>query len=101
MKIRRTLVLAIAWVVSLLGVGLWAQGIGGGQMVVPGQPGQPTRALSYGEPVGDIITGDSIGFQRVVAPPNKEGRVVGKLMVKINDQWYEAASPLRLVPLGR
>jgi hypothetical protein len=53
------------------------------------------------QPFGDVITGENIGFQRVSQRPNKENVIVGKLMVRINGQWFETASPLSVVKVSK
>jgi hypothetical protein len=76
---RRLIVAVLAvWIVSLVGVAVWAQN---DLRRVP-------TALE-GQPVGDVITGTDIGFQRVAAE-SQPGKVVGKWMVKINGKWVEA-----------
>jgi len=76
---RRLIVgLCAAWIVSLVGVGLWAQG---DLQRVP----TPTE----GQPVGDVISGENIGFQRLAAP-TQAGKVVGRWMVRVNGKWVEA-----------
>ena len=88
MKFSRMFVLVIVWAASLLGVGLWAQG---------GRAPQPAPAIQMGEPIGEILTGENIGFQRVAAPPDRDGKVVGRLMVKINGRWTPVASAFGVV----
>jgi len=77
---RRLIVglVASAWIVSLVGVGLWAQG----------DP-QRVPTLMEGQPIGDVISGENIGFQRVATLPQK-GKAVGKWMVKVDGKWVEA-----------
>jgi hypothetical protein len=88
MKLKRLLIVAVAWVASLFGVGLWAQN----------SPPAPIQApvIQMGQPAGPIMTGADIGFQPVAAPPDREGRIAGKLMVRINGHWHEAASAMQV-----
>ena len=88
MKSSRMLVLVVAWAASLLGVGLWAQA-GTGWKEAP--------VIQMGQPHGDIITGADIGFQRIAAPAERDGKIAGRLMVRINGQWSEVTFPARLV----
>jgi hypothetical protein len=87
MNIRHVVALAFAWAISLVGVGLWAQG--GTQ--------KPGIAVQTGEPYGEIITGENIGFQHVAGQRDREGRVAGRLMVRINGEWFETVPPIRIV----
>jgi hypothetical protein len=76
----RVLAIAVLWVLSLVGVSVWAQST---------QP-TPTLGARPGEP---IITGADIGFQRV--PTGASGdpeRVSGRWMVRINGQWIETTT---------
>ena len=88
MKIRHVIVIAIAWAPSLLCVGLWAQGT---------TQTQPFQGVQEGEPHGAIITGENIGFQRLAGPPDRDGRITGRIMVRINGQWFETVAHVRAV----
>ena len=88
---RKLIVALIAGWVSLAGVALWAQA----RREVPG--------VMAGQPYGEIISGADIGFQRVagqIAGQADTGKVVGRMMVRINGQWYEAQSPIGIVKGG-
>ena len=50
---------------------------------------QPAPEIQLGQPVGNIITGENIGFQRSGLPPSG-GTVTGRLVVKVDGQWFEA-----------
>ena len=77
--------IAAAWIVSLVGVGVWAQQSGAPERV-------PARVLQAGENIGEIITGPDVGFQRVAAPNTPPGKIIGKLMVRVNGVWLEVQS---------
>jgi hypothetical protein len=79
MSRRAITVTAFVWVLSLVSVAVWAQSV---------QPGQP---------VGDVITAENIGFQRTATVPTKDGKVFGKWMVKVNGKWFETQSPIGTV----
>ena len=68
----RLFVVALVWAASLLGVGMWAQG-------------------SQSSPIAPhtVISGENIGFQRSGLPPSG-GTVTGRLVVKVDGQWFEA-----------
>jgi hypothetical protein len=80
MSRRLIAVLAVTWVLSLISVGVWAQ-----STVYPGKGEFPV-----GSPIGPVITGTDIGFQRVAEIPTRDGAISGKWMVKVNGQWVEA-----------
>jgi hypothetical protein len=97
----RTLALMVAWIVSLVGVALWAQG--NPQSPPPAAPVQrgqaaPAQVVGPGMPYGPIISGADIGFQRVgTGGPIPTGTIVGKLMVRVNGEWMEAQSGMSVV----
>lgn len=86
MTMRRLLVSGLVWALSLVGVGVWAQGGAAPQPVAIQFPGP-------GSAPGEIISGEDIGFQLVPGRHSSEGTIVGKLMVRVNGQWLEATSP--------
>jgi hypothetical protein len=87
-KRRLAVVLVAGWISSLVGVAVWAQQ-------------GPTQARSVhvqeGQAIGDVITGENIGFQRVYSTHSPNGKVVGKLMIKVDGRWLEAQSPIGIV----
>jgi hypothetical protein len=89
MKAGKTLAVAVVWSASLIGVGLWAQG--GGQRVTP------APVIQSGQPVGPIITGENIGFQRLAAHPDRDGKITGVFKIRIDGEWFETTSPVRVV----
>ncbi len=91
----RTVVIATAWAVSLLGVGLWAQGQDAPSIqVAPVAPAITPTPGSAG-----IITGEDIGFRLAPGRTDAQGRVAGHFVVRIDGQWHEIASAPRMVPL--
>jgi hypothetical protein len=93
MRTVRFLVVAFVWAASLLGVGLWAQGGSGANAQAIPIPGMQT-----GDPIGPVITGENLGFQRIAAPPDKDGRVTGRWVVKApNGQWVETIPAVRVM----
>jgi len=85
---RRTLVILIAWGVSLVGVGLWAQG----------RTDQvPRPALGH---ENTVLSGNDIGV-RITGQQDANGRVPGTLVVKINGQWVDVANPVSVTPAVR
>jgi hypothetical protein len=91
MKGGRVLAVAVVWSASLVGVGLWAQGRGGEPSV------QPSPNILPGQPIGGIMTGENIGFQPLAARPDRDGRITGNLMVRVNGEWFETTSPVRIM----
>jgi hypothetical protein len=83
MSPQKVFLVAAIWVASLIGATVWAQ--------TDSRPQAPALAL------GPIITGDNIGFQRLAGPPSRDGKIVGKFMVKIDGQWYETSPAMRVV----
>jgi hypothetical protein len=91
MNTRRSLAVAVVWFASLVGVAVWAQRSGDDQTV------KPAPNLKSGQPIGAIISGENIGFQPLAGPPDREGRISGILMVRVNGEWVETTSPIRIV----
>ena len=89
MNRRAIAALAFIWVVSLVSVAVWAQG---NQATLQRAP-----LTVEGNPVGEVITAENIGFQRVASQPSGPNKVVGKWMVRVNGVWVEAESPIRIV----
>ncbi len=92
MTTRKLFVVAIVWVVSLLGVALWAQG-GGGADVRP-VPSQQAPMVSGTD--APLVTGNDIGFQPIGT--SGHGEITGRLMVRIDGKWLVAASAVTIVP---
>jgi hypothetical protein len=76
MRTRHVLLITILWVVSLLGVGLWAQ---------RGAPANGAGASANS--IGPIISGENIRFQQVPSHPANSDRVTGYFVVKVHGQW--------------
>ena len=90
MRIRKSVAVAVVWGLSLVGVGLWAQGSQTGGV-------RPAPTIQTGQPVGSIITGENIGFQRVATSGDRAGQVTGRLVVKIDGVWKEIVAPIGIV----
>ena len=85
MNIRKLVTVALVWALSLVGVGLWAQGAKVGAV-------KPPQTIETGKPIGDIITGENIGFQRIANTSDRYGQVTGRIVVKIDGEWKEIVS---------
>jgi hypothetical protein len=54
---------------------------------------QTRQAPSAVTTAPDVLSGENVGV-RVIGPPDKNGRVPGAIMVKINGRWVEVVSPV-------
>ncbi len=88
----RLFVVAVLWVTSLLGVGLWAQ---------TGKEAPRRPVIVQSESDASVISGEDIGFRRTFNPSEKSGTVTGRFVVRINGEWLVATSPVSLVPVQR
>jgi len=87
MSLKVIAVVAFAWVLSLAGVAAWAQ--------------NQSRIVPWGSPVGDVLTAENVGFQRIADPASgKDGKVIGKWLVKIDGKWVETQAPIGVVRGG-
>ena len=85
MKRRVIAAIVFAWIVSLVSVAVWAQS---------GRAPSPTNRA---QPLGNVITGADVGFQRFASGPMNDGqRVVGRWMVKVDGRWRETEAPIGL-----
>ncbi len=86
---RKTLAaIVFAWILSLVGVAVWAQE----------RKPAPGIELKSGDPIGDVITGENIGFQRVMSiEPDRQGKISGQWMVKVNGRWMPTQAPVVIV----
>ena len=75
---RRWNVLLVVLMVCATAVGLWAQ-----------TRQDPTAVTT----APDILSGENVGV-RVIGPPDKNGRVPGAIVVKVNGRWVEVVSPV-------
>lgn len=80
---RRSILVLVVLVLSLVSVGVWAQ--------TPRDQTAPTI-------VPGVLSGENVGV-RVTGPLDKSGKVTGTLVVKINGQWVDVVSPMTRVPL--
>jgi hypothetical protein len=71
-KYRKPLVIALVWVLSLIGVAVVAQGT----QQAPVQVVRPNL-------MGDVVSGDAIGF-RISPAQSQKGVVSGTWVVKVN-----------------
>jgi hypothetical protein len=76
---RRLLIVVVASIVSLVGVGVWAQ------LPVPTTPRQPVRRLTL---PADVRSGEDIGV-RLIGAVNPGGTIKGAIVVKVNGQWVD------------
>jgi len=75
---------------SLITVALWAQ--------TTSPKLVPPRVIEWGSNMGDIITGENIGFQPIADPASgKDGKVIGKWMAKIDGKWVETRVAVSVV----
>jgi len=80
---RKSILVLVVLVLSLLSVGVWAQS--------RFQPIAPTV-----QPV--VLSGENVGV-RVTGPSDKSGKVSGTVVVKINGQWVDVTSSMTGVPM--
>ena len=86
MRRRVVFAIALAWIVSLVAVGLWAQSQAPGRTVIEG-PG-------FAPPPMVILSGQDIGFQTRLPVLQRPGQgakyLLGALMVRVNGEWVYA-----------
>lgn len=86
MNIKNLVAVAVVWLLSLVGVAVWAQvNPPGSDWKIVTKDGQ---VLAQGAQIGTVVAGDDIGF-RVTG--DAKGKVVGRMVVKINGQWRDAS----------
>ena len=78
----------VVLVLSLVGVGVWAQ--------TERRRSDPTAITVAPQ----VFSGENIGV-RVTGPPDRNGRVPGALVVKINGDWVEVKSSPTVVSTVR
>jgi hypothetical protein len=76
MRLRTLIVVAAIWAASLVGTGLLAQDRG---------PSTPTTAPAA------VISGTDLGF-RPNGRRDRDGRVMGELVVRINGKWMDTTT---------
>ena len=59
---------------------------------------QPGQEIQPGQDVEAIITGENIGFQLIATPTNRGDVATGKLMIKVNGRWLQAAASTGVMP---
>lgn len=82
MAFRRTSAIAVAWIVSLVCVGLWAQE-------------RRAREVRPGMEPGRVLTGSDVGV-RISSQRGSSGEVLGTLIVRVDGEWIEVTSAPRL-----
>ena len=82
---RKSIPVLVVLVLSLVGLGVWAQ-----------TRSDPTAITVAPQ----VLSGENIGV-RVTGPPDRNGRVPGALVVKINGDWVEVKSSPTVVPTVR
>jgi len=91
MTTRRTVAVALVWVLSLVGVRLWAQA-----PAIQQQSGELEVTVQAGQAFGPIISGEDLGFQLVHDPMARGGEVSGRLMVRIEGEWHVATGAMTI-----
>jgi hypothetical protein len=76
MRMRTVIVVAAIWAASLVGTGLLAQDRG---------PSMPATAPAA------VISGNDLGF-RPTGRRDRDGRVIGELVVRINGKWMDTTT---------
>ena len=84
MMARKSVVALAILVLTIISAGLWAQ-----------SRQDPTAITTTPR----VLFGDDVGI-RVTGAADKKGRVPGVLVVKINGQWIDVATPMGVVGVG-
>ena len=77
MSVRARVVLVVIWLVSLVGVGVWAQ-------------------TQFEQP--RVISGSDLGFR--VERQGSVGSPIGRLVVRMNGKWVEAGFAVGVAKVG-
>ncbi len=82
---RKSLIVIVASMISLIGVGVWAQ-----QQRLPwlGPPPERPQRLTLRP---EVLSGENIGV-RLTGTLDQNGRIQGTLVVKVNGQWVDVLS---------
>jgi hypothetical protein len=92
------IVIAVGLFFGAAGAALWAQsGLPRELVTAQGTDEGRRKVLSHDIAV---FSGDSLGI-RVTGQPDANGRVPGKLVVKIEGQWVDVVTPPAVTPAGR
>ena len=83
MSIKNRVAVAVVWVLSLVGVAVWAQD---SQSRIVTKDGKVLQALPEGAQVGNVITGENIGFK---VNRDTRGQILGRMVVKVDGQWRD------------
>jgi hypothetical protein len=82
---RKAILALLVSALLIAGVNLWAQ-----------TRRDPSAITS--SPV--VLFGDDVGV-RITGPVGSDGRLPGRVVVKINDRWVEVASPMAVTDITR
>jgi hypothetical protein len=82
---RKSILVLVVSVLSFVGGGVWAQSR------------QDSTAPTT---VPEVIAGENVGV-RVTGRPDKNGKIPGRLVVKINGQWVDVTSPMGAIGVGK
>jgi hypothetical protein len=82
---RRSILVLVVSALSFVGVGVWAQS--------RRDPTVPTT-------VPEILAGENVGV-RVTGSPDRNGKLPGRLVVKIDGKWVEVISSLGIVEVAK
>lgn len=90
MKLFKIAAVAVVWAASLLAVGVWAQGGSGANVQ------RAPEFVRPNQPTGPVISGENLGFQPM-GPGTRDGRLMGRLVVRVNGEWLEIVSAVSVV----
>ena len=82
MNARTVLLIGTIWIISIAAAVTWAQS--------PGSIQATRRVVVAGQAYGEVISGENIGFQPVADPRAPQGKVTGKLVVRVDGEWRDA-----------
>ncbi len=80
---RRLVIVVVASIISLVGVGVGAQRPA--PPILPPTPHEPFHRLTLPD---DVRSGDDIGV-RLIGAVRADGTIKGALVVKLNGQWVD------------
>jgi hypothetical protein len=80
---RKSILVLVVWIVSLVGVRVWAQRYDGTPITT----------------APEVISGENIGVR--VTRSGGNGPVRGTLVVRINGRWVDVVSPTGVLPSGK
>ncbi len=89
---RQSIAVAVIWVGTLVGTGLWAHAQNNPRVVPPPRQSPNTTEIPT------IISGNDIGFR--VDGWSKDGTPIGRIVVHQEGKWLEVTLSGRLRPLA-